>query len=154
MYSLQCVQCLLIDKQSHYVFVRDLGKILIKQCLSPLMLWVRISIRARCTTLCDKVCHWLARGRWFSQGPLVSSTNKTDGDDITEILLKVALNTITLTCLFDLHLLFYFPWNLFLFYNLSIPSLVFSELRLEVIVCFVDIGGIVDHHCLKTTSLG
>ena len=26
------------------------------QCLSPLMLWVRISIRARCTTLCDKVC--------------------------------------------------------------------------------------------------
>jgi hypothetical protein len=28
--------------------------------LSPLMLWVRISIRARCTTLCDKVCQWLA----------------------------------------------------------------------------------------------
>jgi len=25
---------------------------------------------------------------------------------------------------------------------------VFSELRLELIVCFVDIGGIVDHHCL------
>jgi hypothetical protein len=23
------------------------------------MLWVRISIRARCTTLCDKVCQWL-----------------------------------------------------------------------------------------------
>jgi hypothetical protein len=29
---------------------------LCNQCLSPLMLWVRISIRARCTTLCDKVC--------------------------------------------------------------------------------------------------
>jgi len=32
---------------------------LCNQCLSPLMLWVRISIRARCTTLCDKVCEWL-----------------------------------------------------------------------------------------------
>jgi hypothetical protein len=28
----------------------------------------------------------------------VSSTNKTDRHDIAEILLKVALNTITLTC--------------------------------------------------------
>jgi hypothetical protein len=35
-----------------------------------------------------------AAGWWFS---LVSSTNKTDLHDITEILLKVALNTITLT---------------------------------------------------------
>ena len=32
-------------------------------------------------------------GRWFSPGPTVSSTNKTDRNDITEILLKVALNT-------------------------------------------------------------
>ena len=55
------------------------------------MLWVRISIRTRCTTLCDKVCQWLATGRWFSPGPPVSSTNKTDRYDITEILLKVAL---------------------------------------------------------------
>jgi len=36
-------------------------------------------------------------GRWFSPGTLVSFTNKTDRHDITEILLKVALNTITLT---------------------------------------------------------
>ena len=35
-------------------------------------------------------------GRWFSPGPSVSSTNKTDRHDIAEILLKVALNTITL----------------------------------------------------------
>jgi len=35
-------------------------------------------------------------GWWFSQGTLVSSTNKTDCHDITEILLKVALNTTTL----------------------------------------------------------
>jgi hypothetical protein len=64
---------------------------------SPLMLWVRIPIRARCTTLCDKVCQWLATGKWFSPGLPVSSTNKTYHHDITEILLKVALNTIKQT---------------------------------------------------------
>jgi hypothetical protein len=47
------------------------------------------------TTLCDKVCQWLATGR-FSLGIQVSSTNKTDRHDITEILLKVAFNTINL----------------------------------------------------------
>jgi len=36
-------------------------------------------------------------GLWFSLGTLVSSTNKTDRHDITEILLKVALNTINQT---------------------------------------------------------
>ena len=35
---------------------------LCNQCLSPLMLWVRISIRARCTTLCNKFCQWLFSG--------------------------------------------------------------------------------------------
>jgi hypothetical protein len=29
---------------------------------------------------------WLAAGRWFSPGALVSSTNKNEHDDITEIL--------------------------------------------------------------------
>ena len=41
---------------------------------------------------------WLAAGQWFSP---VSPTNKEDCYDITEILLKLALNTTTLT----LHLL-------------------------------------------------
>ena len=36
---------------------------------------------------------WLATGRWFSPGTPVSSTNKTNPNDITEILLKVALST-------------------------------------------------------------
>jgi hypothetical protein len=36
-------------------------------------------------------------GLWFSPGTLVSFTNKTDGHTIAEILLKVALNTMTLT---------------------------------------------------------
>jgi hypothetical protein len=40
------------------------------------------------TTLCDQVCQWLGRA--------ISSTTKTDRHDKTEILLKVALNTITL----------------------------------------------------------
>jgi hypothetical protein len=39
----------------------------------------------------------LWQGRWFSPGPPDSSTNKTDRHDITEILLKVALNTIKQT---------------------------------------------------------
>ena len=69
-------------------------------CQVCLMLWVRIMIRARCTTLCEKVCQWLATGQWFSPSPgtpPVSSTNKADHHNITEILLKVALNTIEQT---------------------------------------------------------
>jgi hypothetical protein len=45
----------------------------------------------------DKVCQWLAAGRSFSPGPPLSSTNKTDLHDITEILVEVALNTIKQT---------------------------------------------------------
>ena len=45
------------------------------------------------TTIYDKVCQWLATGRWVFFPP----TNKTDRHDITEILLKVALNTINQT---------------------------------------------------------
>ena len=54
------------------------------------------------TTLCDIVCQWLAPCLWFSTGTLVSSTNKTDRHDMTEILLKVEFNTINLN-LHDLH---------------------------------------------------
>ena len=46
------------------------------------------SIRGMCTTSCDKVCQWLATGRWFSLGPLVSSTNKTDRHVIVESGIK------------------------------------------------------------------
>ena len=51
------------------------------------------------TTLCDKVCQWLVAGRWFFPGTQGSSTNKTERHDITEMLLKEALNTIILTLL-------------------------------------------------------
>jgi hypothetical protein len=49
-------------------------------------------------TLCDKVCQWLVAGRLFSPDTPISSTNRTahDRHDITEILLTLALNTITL----------------------------------------------------------
>jgi len=42
--------------------------------------------------------------QWFSPGTQVSSTNKTDCHDIIEILLKVVLNTLTLTLKFQLKL--------------------------------------------------
>jgi hypothetical protein len=45
----------------------------------------------------DKVCQLLTTGQWFSPGTLVSSTNKTDRHDITEILMKVVLNIINPT---------------------------------------------------------
>ena len=48
------------------------------------------------TTSCDKVCQWLVTGQCFSPGTRVSSTNKTDHHDISEILLNVVLNTINL----------------------------------------------------------
>ena len=62
------------------------------------------------TILCDKVCQWLAAVWWFSLGTPVSSTNETDHHDISEILLKVALNTITLT-----FFLWLIDWLIYLF---------------------------------------
>ena len=68
------------------------------QCLLPLTLWVWIPLRLDIldTTYNNKVCQWLVAGQWFSSGTPVSC-NKTDHHDITEILLKLALNTIILT---------------------------------------------------------
>ena len=59
----------------------------------PLTLWVRIPLMERCVIK-------IAAGRWFSPGIPVSSINKTiNRHDISEILLKVALNTINLNIL-------------------------------------------------------
>ena len=49
----------------------------------------------------DKVRQWLATGQWFSQSTAVSSNNEIGRHDITEILLKVLSNTITLTPLYS-----------------------------------------------------
>ena len=62
-------------------------------CSCPFTLDSRVRIPLRrgvfVTTLCDEVCQSVV----FS-GYSGSSINKTDRHDITEILLKVALNTI------------------------------------------------------------
>jgi hypothetical protein len=83
-------------------------------------------LRVRCTTLCGKVCQWLAAGWWFSQGTPVSSTNKTDSHYITEKLLKVALNTIkpkTKIYLLKPHILNISQSNLYLIKFFTIWSL-------------------------------
>jgi hypothetical protein len=49
------------------------------------------------TTLCNKVCQLLATDRWLSPGTPFSSTNIIDCHDINKIMLKVVLNTITIT---------------------------------------------------------
>ena len=43
------------------------------------------------TPLCDKVYQLLTAGLWFSPGTPVSSTNKSDRHDITEIVLNTIL---------------------------------------------------------------
>ena len=63
---------------------------------------IRIPSMTRRTryTLCDKSYQWLATGRWISPGTPASSTNTTNCYDITDILLKVALNSTTITLAF------------------------------------------------------
>ena len=90
------VYMLIIGGGRHDRMVVGFPNYLCNQYLSPLILWDRTPLRRGVldTTSCHKVCQWLATGRWFSPGTPVSSTNKTDRHDITEILLKVAFNTI------------------------------------------------------------
>ena len=56
-FHLSCVYCTSLGPWSYGSWICNY---LCNQCLSPLMLWVRISIRAKCSHLCDKVCRWLA----------------------------------------------------------------------------------------------
>ena len=54
--------------------------------------------------------------KWFSVGTPVSSTNKTNCHDITEILLKGALNTITHNPLFQVLSIFNLLYSFLLAY--------------------------------------
>jgi hypothetical protein len=58
--------------------------------------FVNTSITATCMSVevshALQVCQWLAVGRWFSPCTPISSTNKTDRSEKTEILLKMAIN--------------------------------------------------------------
>ena len=56
-----------------------------------------VGLTTTCATLCDKVVNDLRRRRVGSFLPIFSN-NEIDSDDITEILLKVALNT-SQTCI-------------------------------------------------------
>jgi hypothetical protein len=99
MYSLSINGSTILGRHGHVMIASSwIYNYLCNQYLLPLT-WVRILSRRGVldTKLCNKVCQWLSAGTWFSPGALVSSTNKTDRHDITEILLKVALNTISLT---------------------------------------------------------
>ena len=97
--------------------VVGINNYLCNQCISPLTLWIRISLMRGVldTTLCDKVYQWLAAGRWFSPDTPVSSTNETDCHDITEILLEVALNTIIINWFLFLYF-FWGRWSLSIFF--------------------------------------
>ena len=77
---------------------------LCNQCPSPLTSYLD-------TTLYDKFVSDLRQLGGFSPGSPVSSTNKTDRHDITEILLKVALNTIKQTNKQTSQSLRYSKWN-------------------------------------------
>jgi hypothetical protein len=101
------------------------------------------------TTLCDKVCQWLAKDQWFSPGTPVSSTNEAYRYDIIEILMKVALSIITLSyCVLKLlFLLLCLPNSEPWFFNLI--YILFNDCRPEVVVHVIDIDGIDDHHCLN-----
>jgi hypothetical protein len=108
------------------------------------MFWVRLPLRARSTTLGDKVCEWLAVGQWYSPGPPVSSTNKTDGHDRTGILLKVAWNTIkpTFFFIFFWHLIIWLQyWTrkfVFLAYLMYLTYILMRNLSWDI-RCFCEL---------------
>ena len=84
-----------------YIHFKDMCSLFMYDLLS-----VKLSemfAQARCTWY-DIMWYSLA-GRWFSLGTLVSSTNKTDCHDITEILFKVVLNIINQPNLSFIHII-------------------------------------------------
>ena len=64
--------------------------------------WIYSTVHSKVYMIqhCDEVCQWHVTGQWFSLDTLVSSTNRTDHQNITEILFKVVLNTIIIPLMF------------------------------------------------------
>jgi hypothetical protein len=87
-------------------------------------LWVRIPLIARCTRY-NKVCQLLAASQWFFPGTPVSFSNKSDRHDITEILLKMVLNTVTLTLFNVYHERVKSPGTLWSLANINHHSVIF-----------------------------
>ena len=77
-------------------------------------LWVRITLMARYTRY--SIMGEILSGRLFSPGTLVSSTNKTDLYNITEILLKVALKEHISPVLCTLHCIVKMRFLLWIFF--------------------------------------
>jgi hypothetical protein len=81
--------------------------LLVSTSLSPIRL---CKLQKGCTRLAaasDKAYQLLAFGRWFSPGTPVSSTNKTDYNDIAAILLKSDVkhhkpNQMSITLVYDI----------------------------------------------------
>ena len=87
---------------------------------------VMIFLKLLLNILCHNVCQWLATGRWFSPGTQVSSTNKIDRHEITEMVLKVALNTITLTLL-NIYILQLYTLNYRIIWHLLILQFILNK---------------------------
>jgi len=81
-----------------------------------------------------------ATGRWFSPGPPVSPTNKTDRHDVDEIFLKVVLNTIKQT---------YKQTNCYLFLLLPFHLWLWSR---QSLVCLFSIFRYWQHISVSNTS--
>ena len=78
------------------VIVFGIYSYLCNQCasLQTLLVWIPLRRGVLEITLCDHVYQWFTTGQWSSPVTPVFPTNKTD---LAEILLKVALSTITLS---------------------------------------------------------
>jgi hypothetical protein len=81
------------------VIVFGIYSYICNQCasLQTLFVWIPLRRGVLDTTLCDHVYQGLTTGQWSSLVTPVFSTNKIDSRDLAEILLKVALSTISLS---------------------------------------------------------
>ena len=79
------------NKGSSWSYGSCIYHYLCNQCLSPLKLRRRIPVMARCTRFNIMFVSDLQQVSGFLHGTPVSSTNKTDRQYITQMLLKVAL---------------------------------------------------------------
>ena len=127
MYLFTCILWIHLKSQVNLIYITCHAMVVVIALYLDLHLpmqsvWILLGWGVLHTTLCDKVYQWLAAGCLISPGTPISST-KTNCHDIAEILLKVALNTITLTlvihCSLSFHILIFFAasfglfeWNL------------------------------------------
>jgi hypothetical protein len=106
---------------------------LCNQCPSPRTLWVWIPLRRGVFDIHYYVIKFV---KWLATGPgiPVSSTNTTYRHDKTEIMLKVALNTIILPTSFIKYIYQYIlHMGLNIFHNLYVPPEIANNLFIRFI---------------------